>query len=673
MDADATIALEDTVVGTVSEVGGYGMAVSSATVPTSLTNVLFDRVLVKTATNQTSIIPTGIEFPDSTIQVTAANPFDGGAITGPITMVGAIADTEMSGNFFNVELSSDNSQFSELNFDSLTVAGTAGNMVVNPTGLIFPDASVQTTAYTGGGGDFLPLAGGTMTGAIVFDGTSGQYINKGNFDTSRGGNYGISLVCSIGYEFNWQAGWLTTTQQSSTTPRPLYLDSLAGTTLRSWNSATDTGTEVAHTGITFADSTTQDSAAYVVGSGDLDMMGNNITNANFDSAAGQVSAQNITMSSGGVLTFGDSSVQTTAYTGGGSGIPEAPQDNYVYGRVNAMWYRIPGVSPFSQIATNVTSVASWTVSGADVFLSPSGTVSTNNASGVSAFNLNGGSTSSTVFDFSSMTSLSGNVYLVSQAATATPVFATYSGLSFLYYGGCQFSSLPSTIGSFPNLTTLNVVSCPNITDVSSAPSSVTTMSITNSPVTSFPSFANVSVLTLAGVAITSGPSLDYNTNISQFYCGSNASMTTAPSLNGCTSLGTVSIYDNPLMATAPSFTGCSGLGALNVYGNDLMPYPPGISGCSSLGNIQCYNNPLMTSFGSLSGLTSLSYVDLHNCAITDCDSIGYACASNASNYGIFYGYLNVSGGTNQTFDSTSLPSWIGDLQSMSWTVVYNSY
>jgi hypothetical protein len=94
-----------------------------------------------------------------------------------------------------------------------------------------------------------------MTGAIVFDGTSGQYISKGNFDTSRGGNYGISLVCSIGYEFNWQAGWLTTTEQGSVTPRPLYLDSLAGTTLRAWDSSTNKGTEVSHSQITILGAT----------------------------------------------------------------------------------------------------------------------------------------------------------------------------------------------------------------------------------------------------------------------------------------------------------------------------------------------------------------------------------------------------------------------------------
>lgn len=80
------------------------------------------------------------------------------------------------------------------------------------TSITFGDSTVQTTAYTGGGGSF---TGGIVTSPIVFDGTSGQYISKGNFDTSRGGNYGISLVCSIGYEFNWQAGWLAIKDQSN--------------------------------------------------------------------------------------------------------------------------------------------------------------------------------------------------------------------------------------------------------------------------------------------------------------------------------------------------------------------------------------------------------------------------------------------------------------------------
>ena len=156
--------------------------------------------------------------------------------------------------------------------DAVEFAGLVNNGLTFPTSdgtagqVIETDGAGVLSFVTPSGGDFLPLAGGTMTGNIVFDGTSGQFIGKGTFDTSRGGNYGISIVCSVGYEFNWQAGWLITTEQSSATPRPLYLDSLAGTTLRAWDSSTSTGTEVTHLGITFADTTVQ-TTAYTGGAG----------------------------------------------------------------------------------------------------------------------------------------------------------------------------------------------------------------------------------------------------------------------------------------------------------------------------------------------------------------------------------------------------------------------
>ena len=156
--------------------------------------------------------------------------------------------------------------------DAVEFAGLINNGLTFPTAdgtagqVIETDGAGVLSFVTPSGGDFLPLAGGTMTGNIVFDGTSGQFIGKGTFDTARSGNYGISIVCSVGYEFNWQAGWLITTEQSSATPRPLYLDSLAGTTLRAWDSSTSTGTEVTHLGITFADTTVQ-TTAYTGGAG----------------------------------------------------------------------------------------------------------------------------------------------------------------------------------------------------------------------------------------------------------------------------------------------------------------------------------------------------------------------------------------------------------------------
>jgi len=128
------------------------------------------------------------------------------------------------------------------------------------------DTDATGSGGGGGSGDYLPLAGGTMTGPIVF-GTGGQYVSKGNFDTSRGGSNGISLVCAVGFEFNWQAGWLRTTNDGSTTPRPLYLDSGAGTTLKVWNAATSLGTTISHLGITYPDGTTQTTASAGGGGG----------------------------------------------------------------------------------------------------------------------------------------------------------------------------------------------------------------------------------------------------------------------------------------------------------------------------------------------------------------------------------------------------------------------
>lgn len=137
-------------------------------------------------------------------------------------------------------------------------SATAGDV------LTYSDGSWVAAAPSGGGGggDYLPLAGGTMTGNIVFDGTSGQYVGKGSFDTSRGGNYGLSLVCSVGYELNWQAGYLIATEQDHVTPRPLYLDSGSGTTMRAWadNGGSPVWTEISHTGITFPDGSAQSTA-----------------------------------------------------------------------------------------------------------------------------------------------------------------------------------------------------------------------------------------------------------------------------------------------------------------------------------------------------------------------------------------------------------------------------
>lgn len=69
------------------------------------------------------------------------------------------------------------------------------------------------------GGNYLPLAGGTMEpGAQIYFGTGLQNISQGSFDNGTGGDQGISLNCAIGVELNWQGGRLNGRQNDVYVP-----------------------------------------------------------------------------------------------------------------------------------------------------------------------------------------------------------------------------------------------------------------------------------------------------------------------------------------------------------------------------------------------------------------------------------------------------------------------
>jgi hypothetical protein len=94
----------------------------------------------------------------------------GGSMSGSITSVGSTHDTEMAGDFFGVQLTADNTKGSVLQFNGLDTYDGSSHMIVNPTGLTFPDGTTQTTAAVSG---FIPGSGNLELGSnYVQSGTS---------------------------------------------------------------------------------------------------------------------------------------------------------------------------------------------------------------------------------------------------------------------------------------------------------------------------------------------------------------------------------------------------------------------------------------------------------------------------------------------------------------------
>lgn len=120
-------------------------------------------------------------------------------------------------------------------YDALNAAvgASASNRFITANEVIL-EAPIDGTEYLrkdgawvhpsgGGSGSFLSTTGGLMTGAISFDATGGQNINKGTFDNGSGGYNGISLNCAVGYELNWQGGRLSSYYSGSI--QPIQIDS----------------------------------------------------------------------------------------------------------------------------------------------------------------------------------------------------------------------------------------------------------------------------------------------------------------------------------------------------------------------------------------------------------------------------------------------------------------
>jgi len=128
-----------------------------------------------TATNATSslgIDATGITFPDATFQGTAYPgtgtflPLSGGALNANASATASdtstATDSEFAGWGLGVQLSADHTKGTTVEFDGVDAYDGLSHMQVTPAGLTFPDATVQTTAFTGAAS----TSWGSITGTI---------------------------------------------------------------------------------------------------------------------------------------------------------------------------------------------------------------------------------------------------------------------------------------------------------------------------------------------------------------------------------------------------------------------------------------------------------------------------------------------------------------------------
>jgi len=87
--------------------------------------------------------------------VSGGGSFNGGAVANPITIAGTTYDSEMASDYFGVELSSDHSKFSLLSYNSLQVADGSASASVSPTNVSIVDGVNGTTNIISGSVDFV--------------------------------------------------------------------------------------------------------------------------------------------------------------------------------------------------------------------------------------------------------------------------------------------------------------------------------------------------------------------------------------------------------------------------------------------------------------------------------------------------------------------------------------
>ena len=324
MAAGALIDFAVDINGANSEIGAWGVGLNNTANYTATFEPNQLRLWDGDYTTGTSLTSQGISFNDATQQTTAALPLTGGTMSSAIDISYSDSLTTLQSSYvytYQTNTGTNPSAYGVVYTGGFEAGDSEGKWIeFTPTQLRFGDGTIQTTAATGGSGSYLPLAGGLMSGAITFDSVGGQNINKGSFDSGRGGYNGISLNCAVGYELNWQAGYLKAINSSNAVV-PINVDNSDLTLIKTIPSDIDYPeytTTTTLTGIGILNSLTIPgnwSAGWGIGQDGVGGYGANSGVNTWQCGSAGVSGYDGTSNWGfGVtgVTFADSTVQTTA-------------------------------------------------------------------------------------------------------------------------------------------------------------------------------------------------------------------------------------------------------------------------------------------------------------------------------------------------------------------------
>ena len=193
---------------------------------TSQNSVLYYNGLSVTDGSSTaSFNLSGIYFADGSSQSTAGLPISGGTMTGSLNLAAGATLTSNGGTSYFINGSSisfTNGLQSLLctgGYFNVLNASTGSQVQIVPDGIYFPDGSFQNTSA--GGTSYLPLSGGTMTGAIYSNYGSQSATFFANNISSNDGGYQCLVAPYYFY---------TTNGSASTYITPTYIQFADGST-----------------------------------------------------------------------------------------------------------------------------------------------------------------------------------------------------------------------------------------------------------------------------------------------------------------------------------------------------------------------------------------------------------------------------------------------------------